>query len=635
MCCKEFPFSRIGRLWLLAGMVFALSACGHGGNNNAPVLSVPATQTVVQGSALSFTASATDSDSDTVLFSLSGAPANATIDTATGAFSWVPTFDQIGSHHFTITATDGKANASRVIQITVQIDTASDPQEALAGGTLDPLAIPKYVTPLVIPPVMNTNGAADHYDIAVRQFKQQILPGGLWNSVNGRADVFPATTVWSYGPDADPAPDSSALGGGAGIAPAPNSQLNYPAYTVETLADAPVAVKWVNDLVDANGNYLPHLLPIDQTVHWANPPKACGSGLLSTDCMGTSQQWYTGPVPIVPHLHGAHVEGHSDGYPEAWWLPLANDIPAEYATAGTLFDDSTGSNPGTRGYAQYLYRNDQPATTLWFHDHTLGMTRANVYAGPAGFWLIRGTHQGAAPVVDMVDDASTTAVNDGKLPGPAPVAGDAVLALNVPGEAKRNAVREIPIVIQDRSFNADGSLFYPQDRAFFEGLDPDDLQIDFAPDSDVLPTWNPEAFFNVMVVNGVSWPKLDVAQAQYRFRLLNGCNSRFLNLAMFVVDPATGRIDPTQEVPFYMIGADQGYLPQVVKDFHRLCHPPAGRRHSAGCRRRHRSGAGTAHGAGRACRRPRRFLRPAGRHRGAPDQYRPRCPFRRLQRRAG
>ena len=169
-------------------------------------------------------------------------------------------------------------------------------------------------------------------------------------------------------------------------------------------------------------------------------------------------------------------------------------------------------------------------------------------------------------MIDAVDDQATAAANDGVLPGPAPVAGDAVLALNCPGDPVRNAVREIPIVIQDRSFNADGSLFYPDNRAFFEGLKisrpAGRLRSRI---SDMAPIWNPEAFFNVMVVNGVSWPKLDVAQAQYRFRLLNGCNSRTLNLALFVVDPATGRIDPTREIPFYMIGSEQGALPKVVR----------------------------------------------------------------------
>ena len=76
--------------------------------------------------------------------------------------------------------------------------------QALEGGTLDPLSIPKYVTPLVIPPVMDNSGADNDYDIAVRQFQQQILPGGHWNAVSAacQADptlcTLPATTVWSY-----------------------------------------------------------------------------------------------------------------------------------------------------------------------------------------------------------------------------------------------------------------------------------------------------------------------------------------------------------------------------------------------------------------------------------------------------
>ncbi|MDI6853514.1 MAG: multicopper oxidase domain-containing protein [Deltaproteobacteria bacterium] len=418
----------------------------------------------------------------------------------------------------------------------------------LPGGTLDPLTIPKYVTPLVIPPVMKNDGASNSYDIAVRQFKQQILPGG-----------FPATTVWSYGPAADPVPLTAA--------PDPASQFNYPAYTIETTSGTPVSVRWINDLVaidPATGlpatprTFLPHLLGpvVDQTLHWANPPGP-------VDSMTMNPAPYTGPVPIVTHVHGAEVAGHSDGYPEAWWLPAASDIPAGYFTQGTLFDDSTGTNPGNLGYADYYYINNQPATTLWYHDHTLGMTRLNVYAGPAGFWLIRG---GAF-------DGATDGAGGGAavLPGPAPVAGQGVLALNVPTDPIRQSIREIPIVIQDRSFNADGSLFYPASRTFFDGYAGPYVGDPLTP-TDIAPIWNPEAFFNTMVVNGVTWPVLEVAPAKYRFRLLNGCNSRFLNLALFEVvkDTAKGKKQKNNakfgaELPFYQIGAEQGFLPQVVQ----------------------------------------------------------------------
>jgi spore coat protein A len=459
--------------------------------------------------------------------------------------------------------------------------------QPLPGGDVDPTMIPKYVIPLVIPPVMNTNAAGpDNYDIAVRQFKQQILPGGIWNALNGRSDTYSPTTLWSYGPAADPAPDASALGVPAGVAPAPNSQFNYPAYTVESISDVPVSVRWINDLVedpaacaasatpatDPACNYLSHLLPIDQTLHWANPPAVgCRDGSNRTNCATNNPALYTGPVPIVTHLHGAHVDWDSDGYPESWWLPAANNIPMGYATSGALFTDSTGTNPGNLGYADYLYRNDQPATTLWYHDHSLGMTRSNVYAGPAGFWLVRGGKY------DVIKDTSTGMI--AVLPGPAPVAGDTVLELNAPGVMgaadKRSLIREIPVVVQGRSFSNNGAdLFYPDNRAFFEGLneatgpkqfkDAGRLKIDFVPDSDIAPTWNPEAFFNVMVVNGVSWPNLDVAPAKYRFRLLNGCNSRFLNLALKVVSSSNPALVGT-EIPFFQIGAEQGFLRQVVR----------------------------------------------------------------------
>ncbi len=156
----------------------------------------------------------------------------------------------------------------------------------------------------------------------------------------------------------------------------------------------------------------------------------------------------------MTHVHGAHVDPHSDGYPEAWWLPAASNIPAGYVTEGTLFDDALGQARGLNlGYVDFAYRNDQPATTLWYHDHALGMTRKNVYAGPAGFWL-----SGAAQTILLAG-----------LPGPAPVAGQGVFALNVPGNPVRNSIREIPVAIQDSSFNADGSLFYPPNRTFFDG----------------------------------------------------------------------------------------------------------------------------------------------------------------------
>src|SRR4029450_2039022 len=97
---------------------------------------------------------------------------------------------------------------------------------------------------------------------------------------------------------------------------------------------APVIVKWITELVDASGNYLPHLLPVDQTLHWANPP----GGLAGRDSHGMDPTPYTGPVPIVTHRHGGPSMQESDGYAEAWFLPAANNIPAGYARTGSFYD---------------------------------------------------------------------------------------------------------------------------------------------------------------------------------------------------------------------------------------------------------------------------------------------------------
>jgi FtsP/CotA-like multicopper oxidase with cupredoxin domain len=290
---------------------------------------------------------------------------------------------------------------------------------------------------------------------------------------------------------------------------------------------------------------------VDQTLHWANPEIAnlCKTGEKGTDCRTNNPDPYTGPVPMIVHVHGAETTEWSDGYPEAWYLPGADNL-AGYEAGGSFFDtfaasataffandtdrrapDATWGN----GAAVFEYANDQEAAALWYHDHTLGMTRLNVYAGPAGFYLLRG-----GPGDQVI----------GTLPGPAPALGDP------PGLD----YYEIPIVVQDRSFYTDGSIAYPDNRAFFEDLDPDDLDITFTPDisfsgvpSDVAPTWLPEFFGNTLVTNGNTWPSLAVEQRRYRFRMLNGSQSRFLILQFDHPD-----------VEVWQIGAEQGFLPVPV-----------------------------------------------------------------------
>ena len=396
----------------------------------------------------------------------------------------------------------------------------------IPGGTLDPLAVPKFATPLLIPPVMPRAGTIkpkggkpiDYYEISMKQISQQILPAGL-----------PATTVWGYG---------SVNGAGSKN---PLLLHNAPSLTIEAKAKTPVRIKWINDLKDASGNYRPHLLPVDPTLHWANPPGGA-TGRDTRPTFPSTPGSYTGPVPMVSHVHGAvGVADDSDGYAEAWYLPAANNLPADYATTGTWYDFFAAKAAAAYGvawgpgFATFQYPNLNRASTIWYHDHTLGMTRLNVYAGPAGFYIVRGGPAGDSAVLDS--RTGTAAV----LPGPAPKEGDKF--------PPNKAYYENPIAIQDRAFNTDGSLFYPDTRAFFDGITGP-----FIPDTDIAPIWNPEFFGNTIMVNGNTWPFQTVEQRRYRFRFLNGCDSRFLILDFSQI--------PGVEV--WQIGNEGGFLAAPV-----------------------------------------------------------------------
>mgnify|MGYP000529547459 CR=1 FL=1 len=176
--------------------------------------------------------------------------------------------------------------------------------QPVPGGSLDPLTIPKYVTPLVIPPVLFDDGGTPlSAEVSLRQINQQVLPAG-----------FPATPLWAYGDPANPA------------------TFNNPGFTIEVTKDTETLIKWNNELVadpaacaasatpatDAACNYLPHIVQdqngvpiVDQTLHWAAPNQDCLDGIARTDCRGASADPYTGPIPMVMHVHGAHVVGTS------------------------------------------------------------------------------------------------------------------------------------------------------------------------------------------------------------------------------------------------------------------------------------------------------------------------------------
>ena len=190
----------------------------------------------------------------------------------------------------------------------------------------------------------------------------------------------------------------------------------------------------------------------------------------------------TPDVRTVVHLHGANVASDSDGHPDAWFS-------RDNVYVGHKYSKDV-----------YEYTNHQAGATLWYHDHAIGITRLNVYSGLAGFYLIR----------DFLEKR-----------------------LGLPGEPY-----DIPILIQDKVFNKDGSLFYPDNSN--------------PPVTNPVPS-TPAIFFgNTIVVNGKLWPFMRVEPRKYRFRILNGSNGRAYNLKL-----SNGEV-------FHQIGTDLGLLHHPV-----------------------------------------------------------------------
>ena len=348
-----------------------------------------------------------------------------------------------------------------------------EPVAASVPTMVDPLSIPKFENQLTAPPpvygpsIVTSQGKVTmhEYTVGMASFQQQMLPPSM-NLL---------TTVWGFGGLANDAVTGAPLG----------FVQSTPGPTFEAVRNIPVKVKWQNNLT------VPYMFPVDPTLHWANPNKLS----VTTAPFPTYPPGFPNaqsPVPTVTHLHGHETESYYDGGPNGWFT--SNGIHgSDYATY-----EKTDTNA-----AVYYYHNTQPATTLWYHDHALGVTRLNVLSGLAGFYLIR-------------DNNSTS---------------DYVAPLLPSGKY------EMPLVIQDRTFNSDGSLSFPT-----VGSNPD-----------VHPYWAMDFLGNTILVNGKVWPNMNVDQGQYRLRLLNASNVRFYELS-FV------NVQTNETIQFTQIGSDGGYL---------------------------------------------------------------------------
>jgi spore coat protein A len=372
------------------------------------------------------------------------------------------------------------------------------------AAVIQPNSIPKYVTPLFIMPAMPPTRVLsnrDEFAVAARRFNQQILPPG-----------FPSTPVFGMGSTTSTATNHT------------------PAWTIEMRVNRQTRVNWINQLMTSAGDFIPSLLTVDPTLHWANPPGG-NAGRDSMPDFNSTPPPYTGPMPFVVHHHGTRDFQESDGYPEAWYLPNARNIPNGFARVGSLYEQFKAEarqrwgvvwQPGS---AIFVYPNDQPAGTNWFHDHSLGVTRTSVHSGLLGFALLRGGDRDLPP---------------GVLPGPAPQ----------PGDPPGRRYYEIAIALQDKSFNDNGTISFPTNNTSVPGP--------FIPETDMPPYWNQLFQGNTIVVNGNTWPFLNVEPRRYRFRFLAAANIRQFSLK--IASTPNGPRPAPAALPIWLIGSDGGYL---------------------------------------------------------------------------
>jgi spore coat protein A len=412
----------------------------------------------------------------------------------------------------------------------------STPVQPCVQQFVDPLPIPRLGMPPFPTSVITVNGQSiDYYQIAERQFLQPMLSCSEAVLSNGCTARRPMTTVWGYGPASEAASLTATPAAHDPTSCQPGttcSEFHTPAHTI--LANTafpnghPVRVKWINDL-EIGGAFVSYpnpSVPVSTDNHWANPPQLCDHGSMRTDCKGTGGNYY-GPVPTVVHLHGGEVNSESDGIPEAWNLPKASTAgfsTAVYFPHGSDYCqvDSSGNRAcayNDDGSALFQYPNTQWPTTLVYHDHSLGVTEQNVYMGLVGAYVL------VSLTDSTIDAPRNSAFQAGAFPlvtgsGGLPF-GDLHDCQNPPGPASH--CYELPLIIADKSFNADGTQLLLRDTG------------------------------NMIVVNGKTWPYLNVEPRRYRFHIANAASDNVFVLTFG--DPGTGP-NITQ------IGADQGFLPK-------------------------------------------------------------------------
>jgi spore coat protein A, manganese oxidase len=427
-----------------------------------------------------------------------------------------------------------------------------------ANGQYIPVATP---TPRLIAGVLT-----DVYELGAAEFPQQILP----TAAGG------ATTLWGYYDKPAGREDGERGRGLTPWRPHDNSKRYLGAAIVATRG-RPVLLNVTNELPTTP------LVPVDLTI------------------MASASQT-VGDLPmnrIATHLHGGFSPWFSDGTPFQWYTPAA-----DFQTGPSFLNvPTTNPAPGT---ATYYHPMDQSARLLWYHDHAIGITRTNVYAGLASPFII-------------TDDFEQRLLRAGLLPDNV---GGPLASVGVPLVIQDKTFVSADIVDQDPSYGtgpvggnaAPGNLWYPHiyepNQEGGTGTGPSCVinptgRWDYGPcvpgmsgnvatlpadNNYTLPTPScvPEGFFDTILINGAVYPTVAVPPQRVRFRILNASNARFFHLSLYPEDPshpgeatvtlgnapgfdpdtyAAGPVYVVAATPgptIYQVGNEGGFLPQVV-----------------------------------------------------------------------
>jgi len=430
--------------------------------------------------------------------------------------------------------------------------------------------------PVAVPEVVTVGGVeADYYEIAVVQYREQMhsdLPGTL---LRGYVQVSTTAVPGEHVQLSNDLLDGTSVDipGFFGVTPP-----HYLGPTIVATKDRPVRIKFYNLLPTGVAGDL--FIPVDTTVMGSGmgpdlypmvemDPQNPKCGMAYDDLGNRTPKpdgCYTENRATL-HLHGGISPWISDGTPHQWITP-AND-PGAYPQGVSVspVPDMGDSGAPDDGVMTFYYTNQQSARLMFYHDHSWGITRLNVYAGEAAPYII-------------TDAAEASLLNQGLLPG-----ADSTIPLVI--QDKTFVPSESQLAVSDETWDIErwggpGNLWLPhvyspaQNPGDSSGVNqfgrwaygpwfwPPTSNIEYGPipnayydpacdpnvqwcEPELMPgvpfnSMGMEAFMDTPVVNGTVYPTLTVDPKTYRFRILNAANDRFFNLSFYQAVDANGVI---------------------------------------------------------------------------------------------